>query len=277
MSLVSLALRRLSEKENSMRCTYARQGFTLIELLVVIAIISILAAILFPVFQTVRERARSTADASNLKQIALAWVMYTQDGDELSVPSGLIGLSYASTHGLFWYGSTDFTTGITREEEGPLWPYLKSGSILGDPDAAGIPPSGFGPCDYGYNFMYLGGYGDFYDPAPGLPYRYGPAPLASLEAPADTVLFTDSADYASGLVKDPFIVPPQFTAYGVDQTEQVHGRHLGLANVAFADGHVKAMKPITLSGDSNRLVNHLGSLAKGHPGTDELYNGKGTP
>jgi len=125
--------------------------------------------------------------------------------------------------------------------------------------------------------MYLGGYGDFYAPAPGPPYSYGPASLVSIQAPADTVLFTDSADYESGLTKDPFIVPPSFTVYGVEQTEQVHGRHLGLANVAFADGHVKAMKPLTLSGDANRLANHLGSVAKGSPGTDELYSGKGTP
>jgi len=254
-------------------------AFTLIELLVVIAIISILAAILFPVFQTVREKARSASDASNLKQIALAWVMYTQDGDEMSVPSGLVGKTYSNPDGVYWYGSSNFTTGTVREEDGPMWPYMKTASIFGDPDASGIPPSpGFGPSDYGYNFMYLGGYGNFYDPAPpGQPYSYGPAPLASIQAPADTVLFTDSADYKSELVKDPFIVPPSFTAYGVTQTEQVHGRHLGFANVAFADGHVKAMRPITLSGDANRLANHLGSLAKNNPGTDELYNGKGTP
>ncbi len=256
----------------------ARKGFTLIELLVVIAIIALLAAILFPVFAQARERARSASDASNLKQMALAWIMYTQDADEMSVPSGLVGLTFSSSNGVFWYGSTDFTTGITREEDGPLWPYMKTASIFGDPDAAGIPQSGFGPSDYGYNFMYLGGYGNFYDPAPpGPPYSYGPASLASIQVPADTVLFTDSADYESALVKDPFIVPPSFTAYGVTQTEQVHGRHLGYANVAFTDGHVKAMKPITLSCDANHIANHLGSLAKSNPGTDELYNGKGTP
>jgi prepilin-type N-terminal cleavage/methylation domain-containing protein len=59
-----------------------RRGFTLIELLVVIAIIAILAAILFPVFAQVRDKARMTACGSNARQLSLAVQMYTQDHDE---------------------------------------------------------------------------------------------------------------------------------------------------------------------------------------------------
>ncbi|HEY3332603.1 MAG TPA: DUF1559 domain-containing protein [Capsulimonadaceae bacterium] len=63
-----------------------RKGFTLIELLVVIAIIAILAAILFPVFATAREKARQTTCASNMKQIGIAFTQYSQDYDEVLPP-----------------------------------------------------------------------------------------------------------------------------------------------------------------------------------------------
>ena len=75
---------RLSGRSRAPRKT----GFTLIELLVVIAIIAILAAILFPVFQKVRENARRTNCQSNLKQQALALIQYTGDYDE-KYPTGV--------------------------------------------------------------------------------------------------------------------------------------------------------------------------------------------
>src|SRR5688572_12801376 len=66
---------------NSTRKT-ALRGFTLIELLVVIAIIAILAAILFPVFARARENARRASCQSNLKQVGLGLLQYSQDYDE---------------------------------------------------------------------------------------------------------------------------------------------------------------------------------------------------
>lgn len=69
------------------RSARQRSAFTLIELLVVIAIIAIIAAILFPVFAQAREKARATSCLSNLKQMGLGLMMYTQDYDENLVPA----------------------------------------------------------------------------------------------------------------------------------------------------------------------------------------------
>jgi prepilin-type N-terminal cleavage/methylation domain-containing protein/prepilin-type processing-associated H-X9-DG protein len=101
---------------------HRRKGFTLIELLVVIAIIAILAAILFPVFAQVREKARSTSCLSNQRQIANAVLLYAQDNDEQIVP---------------WLSKKASNTQPRAER---LWtyrlqPYLKSG---GDFPAAGV-------------------------------------------------------------------------------------------------------------------------------------------
>src|SRR5689334_5202516 len=75
----------------------AKPGFTLIELLVVIAIIAILAAILFPVFARARENARRASCQSNLKQIGLGIMMYTQDYDETFPRSAIGGFTYQNS------------------------------------------------------------------------------------------------------------------------------------------------------------------------------------
>ena len=60
---------------------HREDGFTIIEMLVVLAIISVLAALLFPIFLTVQGKARQTACLSNLRQIGLGVSMYIQDND----------------------------------------------------------------------------------------------------------------------------------------------------------------------------------------------------
>ena len=63
-------------------------AFTLIEVLVVIAIITIVAAVLFPVFASAREKARASTCISNYRQIGLAIHMYAADDDDRTPPNG---------------------------------------------------------------------------------------------------------------------------------------------------------------------------------------------
>lgn len=100
-------------KEIELKSTY--KGFTLIELLVVIAIIAILAAILFPVFAKVREKARQTSCLSNEKQIGLGIIQYVEDNNE-TYPVN------SSVH--FW--SNGWAVGV--------YPYVKSTGVFKCPD-----------------------------------------------------------------------------------------------------------------------------------------------
>lgn len=58
-----------------------KNGFTLIELLVVIAIIAILAGLLLPTLSQAREMGRRAVCLNNLRQLFLAFSMYTQEYD----------------------------------------------------------------------------------------------------------------------------------------------------------------------------------------------------
>jgi prepilin-type N-terminal cleavage/methylation domain-containing protein len=95
----------------------ARSGFSLVELLTVIAIIAILAAVIFPVMGSVREKARQSSCMSNLHNIWLALRMYKQDERQMPVSIG------------------PFMAKGSSAEISPLFPeYLKNKSALHCPN-----------------------------------------------------------------------------------------------------------------------------------------------
>jgi prepilin-type N-terminal cleavage/methylation domain-containing protein/prepilin-type processing-associated H-X9-DG protein len=206
-----------------------RRGFTLIELLVVIAIIAILTAILFPVFARAKESAKTTACASQLRQWSLAWMMYGTDYDETAAVSVYYSADFSVESA--WDFRIDWGTGSPMAGDGLLHPYTKSRDLARCPSFSG---EGWGrpATGYAYNTTYLGG-------EPGR----GPAAMGAIGSPSETVVFADGG-YRQGngtVAGQNYLRAPSdpFFAFGT-----VHFRHDGRANVAFADGHVKAMRTI---------------------------------
>jgi prepilin-type N-terminal cleavage/methylation domain-containing protein/prepilin-type processing-associated H-X9-DG protein len=233
-----------------------RRAFTLIELLVVIAIIAILAAILFPVFAKAREKGRQASCLSNLKQIGLGMIQYTQDYDEL-LP------------GNYWGNSS--TTWMAN-----IQPYIKNYQIYGCPSdtntwndgwygANGVPTSN-AKLSYGYN-AYISTGGQTLNTAN---VNYGATftalSNAAIVAPAATVMV---AEGGASSVTTPAVAEtsnPPFICWNTNANNywtSPCGRHFGDANTLFCDGHVKTMNPFLLAPAAGVTSNWLNPAVGG--------------
>lgn len=164
-----------------------QQGFTLIELLVVIAILALLAAILFPVFTRAREKARQSSCSSNLKQLGLAFLQYTQDYDE-KFPQGTDTMASCGN---------DPTGVVGGGWAGQLMPYTKSLQLFRCPsDPLQGKPSAALPHAVSYNYnsvLTAGPLGTICsNSVSDMPLASGAnCRLAALIAPAQTVLLVE--------------------------------------------------------------------------------------
>jgi prepilin-type N-terminal cleavage/methylation domain-containing protein/prepilin-type processing-associated H-X9-DG protein len=210
----------------------APRGFTLIELLVVIAIIAILAAILFPVFAQARDKARSAACMSNVKQVGLGVLMYAQDYDDtLPQHAGDFADFLNPAVGANWARA--------------IQPYVKNDKIYACPSAPLEPRN---PTAQTARNSYQGN---------AVVLRRTGLPMAQIPAPADVVFCQEN--YFTWLVawnrpaqvstnpplfqywhlidcRTQFAGPPQVTP---GCAEQYNSRHFGGGNIVWCDGHVK--------------------------------------
>ncbi len=112
------------------------RAFTLIELLVVIAIIAILAALLLPALSASKEKAKRSSCVNNLRQIGIAWTMYSGDFNLMPPPH--------------WPGFTDNHSASSAWRTSEAYRVNPgTGQITSGSDGAGIPD---GPWNLGVLF-----------------------------------------------------------------------------------------------------------------------------
>ena len=217
-----------------------RKSFTLIELLVVIAIIALLASLLLPALSKAREMGRRAKCISNLKQIGLAFQMYADDWDGW-VQSPVLSSSDSTRYGGGWdsrlveivYG-IDCTPALNAS--GEHYTFIldsDSGSktIFHCPSVK-HPMSTKKYRTYTMNTFLTSststhGYKRFFT------IQYPSQTLLAVDGRCDTLTSQNHAD----LAQDHAAWDPNGS-----ELKGPYWRHNSMANVLFADGHVKSVK-----------------------------------
>jgi prepilin-type N-terminal cleavage/methylation domain-containing protein/prepilin-type processing-associated H-X9-DG protein len=246
-----------------------KKAFTLIELLVVIAIISILAAILFPVFAQAREKARQTTCLSNENQLGMALEQYVQDNDER----------------VFFRANWAYSRSgyITPQVNGERWwnmlmPYVKSNNVWSCPSDSNPSPS----VDINGNKTILRSYIAL-STAESLT-------LAQVDDPTETMVLTEKWGTATetsigpASVTDSWIEPFSgdfnWNPFSPGQTWTAANCHSGRMNCVFFDGHAKSLSPSYILSSPEltgcALVNAYPFSGAGAP-TVTSPSGVGTP
>jgi len=213
-----------------------QKGFTLIELLVVIAIIAILAAILFPVFAKVREKARQTSCVSNLKQIGMGLAQYSQDNEET--------LPYAR--------NDTFSPAVPWHAA--IYPYVKSTQVFKCPDNPAnvninnTPNASMGVPGIPVSYVAvggdtIGGSQSFYGGPVPMPYYIATNGCCSAPAAAIAQLIAPATTIIVGETRSNYGTPRQDPEFWTNPTDMRMQGHTGSTNFLFADYHVKSMKP----------------------------------
>lgn len=204
-------------------------AFTLIELLVVIAIISLLAAILFPVFAQARAKARQAACLSNLHQIGLALAMYQDDNDERLMAGR--PLAAPGPNGQMQYGGW----------AGPCNVYARAPRLFVCPTDDTPQTTIAGETAYPITYFFNLDLGGSYAPD-GLP-------RSAFTAPAATVVIAESTlayAHQTARLQNPDETDSPFANYFY-AADPAHNRHQGGRIFLLADGHARWLRPETVS------------------------------